>query len=45
VAPVKTITKSTSTDQQLIDLRKALDAGAITKQQYDDEKDRIVRGN
>lgn len=32
-----------STGQQLIDLKKALEVGAITQEEYDDARDRILR--
>ena len=32
-----------STGQQLIDLKRALDTGAITQEEYDDARDRILR--
>ena len=31
-----------STGQQLIDLKKALDAGAITQDEYNDARDKIL---
>jgi hypothetical protein len=42
---VKSVTTTTTTGQQLIDLKKALDAGAITPDQYEKEKARILKGN
>jgi hypothetical protein len=44
-ADVKSVTTTTTTGQQLIDLKKALDAGAITQDQFDKEKARILKGN
>jgi hypothetical protein len=44
-AEVKSVTTTTTTGQQLIDLKKALDAGAITQDQFDKEKARILKGN
>ncbi len=44
-ADVKSVTTTTTTGQQLIDLKKALDAGAITPDQYEKEKARILKGN
>lgn len=32
-----------STGQQLIDLKRALDTGAITQEEYDDARERILR--
>jgi len=42
---VKTATNTTTTGQQLIDLQKALDAGAITKKEYDAQKKKILNGS
>jgi hypothetical protein len=44
-ADVKSVTTTTATGQQLIDLKKALDTGAITQEQYEKEKARILKGN
>jgi hypothetical protein len=44
-ADVKSVVNTTTTGQQLIDLKKALDAGAITQEQYEKEKARILKGN
>lgn len=42
-ADVKSTVNTTTTGQQLIDLQKALDAGVITKQQYDQQKAKILK--
>jgi hypothetical protein len=34
-----------TTGQQLIDLQKARDAGAITEKEYDKQKQKILKGN
>jgi hypothetical protein len=44
-ADVKSTVNTTTVGQQLIDLQKALDAGAITKDQYDQQKAKILKGN
>ena len=44
-AEMKPVTSTTATGQQLVDLKKALDAGAITQDQYEREKARILKGN
>lgn len=44
-ADVKSVVNTTTTGQQLIDLKKALEAGAITQDQYEKEKARILKGN
>jgi hypothetical protein len=44
-ADVKSVVNTTTTGQQLIDLQKALDTGAITKEQYDQQKAKILKGN
>ena len=44
-ADVKSVVSTTKTGQQLADLKKQLDAGAITKEQYDTEKARLLTGN
>ncbi|MCF8031837.1 MAG: gas vesicle protein GvpG [Desulfarculaceae bacterium] len=41
-ADVKTQTTTVSEGQQLIDLQKAYKSGAITKEQYDDQKQKIL---
>jgi len=41
-AEVKSQVTTTTTGQQLIDLKKALDAGAITKDEYDKERKKIL---
>jgi|SoimicMinimDraft_7_1059735.scaffolds.fasta_scaffold53263_1 hypothetical protein len=43
-ADVKSVVYTTTTGQQLIDLQKAFEAGAITKDQYDQQKARILKG-
>jgi len=42
---VKSTVSTTTTGQQLIDLQKAFDTGAITKEQYDQQKAKILKGN
>ena len=44
-AEVKPVTSTTTTGQQLINLKKALDAGTITPDEYDKERARILKGN
>jgi hypothetical protein len=44
-ADVKSVVSTTKTGQQLADLKKAFDSGAITKEQYDTEKARLLTGN
>jgi hypothetical protein len=44
-ADVKSVTTTTPTGQQLVDLKKKLDAGAITQDQYDTERARLLKGN
>jgi hypothetical protein len=44
-ADVKSVVNTTTTGQQLIDLQKALDTGAITKEQYDQQKAKILKGH
>ena len=41
-AEIKSHVTTTTTGQQLIDLKKALDAGAITKDEYDKERKKIL---
>ncbi|MCB2226225.1 MAG: gas vesicle protein GvpG [Desulfarculaceae bacterium] len=41
-ADVKTQTTTVSEGQQLIDLQKAYKSGAITKEQYEDQKEKIL---
>ena len=44
-ADVKPVTSTTATGQQLVNLKKALDAGTITPDEYDKERARILKGN
>jgi Short C-terminal domain len=44
-ADVKPVTSTTATGQQLVTLKKALDAGTITQDEYDKERARILKGN
>jgi hypothetical protein len=44
-ADVKSVVNTSTVGQQLIDLQKALDAGAINKDQYDQQKAKILKGN
>jgi len=44
-ADVKSVVNTTTTGQQLIDLQKALDAGVISKEQYDQQKAKILKGS
>jgi hypothetical protein len=41
-AEVRSDISTTTTGQQLIDLKKALDAGAITQQEYEKERKKIL---
>jgi hypothetical protein len=41
-AEVKSEVSTTTTGQQLIDLKKALDAGAINQQEYERERKKIL---
>jgi hypothetical protein len=41
-ADVNTKTTTVSEGQQLIDLQRALKSGAITKEQYEDQKEKIL---
>ncbi len=41
-AEVKSEVSTTTTGQQLIDLKKALDAGAINQQEYEKERKKIL---
>lgn len=41
-AEVKSEVSTTTTGQQLIDLKKALDAGAINQQEYEKERQKIL---
>jgi hypothetical protein len=36
--------ESVSTGQELIDLKKALDAGVITQKEYDKQREKILEG-
>lgn len=40
-----TVVSSTTTGQQLIDLKAALDQGVITQEEYDRKKKEILRGS
>ncbi|MBL8526739.1 MAG: SHOCT domain-containing protein [Burkholderiales bacterium] len=42
---MKPVTSTTATGQQLVNLKKALDAGTITPDEYDKERARILKGN
>lgn len=44
-ADVKPVTSTTTTGQQLVNLKKALDAGTITPDEYAKERARILKGN
>lgn len=41
-ADIKSEISTTTTGQQLIDLKKALDSGAITQQEYEKERKKIL---
>jgi len=41
-ADVRSEVSTTTTGQQLIDLKKALDAGAINQQEYEKERQKIL---
>jgi len=41
-AEVRSEVSTTTTGQQLLDLKKALDAGAMTQQEYDKERQKIL---
>ncbi len=41
-AEIKSEVSTTTTGQQLIDLKKALDAGAINQQEYEKERKKIL---
>jgi len=43
-ADVKSEITTTTTGQQLLDLKKAYDAGAMTKDEYERERQRILSG-
>lgn len=36
--------ESTTTGQELMDLKKALDAGVITQKEYDKQREKILKG-
>lgn len=42
-AEMKSEITTTTTGQQLLDLKKALDGGAITQQEYDRERQKILQ--
>lgn len=44
-AEVRSEVSTTTTGQQLIDLKKALDSGAINQQEYDKERKKILDKN
>ncbi len=44
-ADVKSEVTTTTVGQQLLDLKKALDAGAITQKEYDRERKKILDKN
>lgn len=39
----ETSVKTTTTGQELVDLKKALDSGAITQKDYDKQRERILK--
>lgn len=41
-AEVRSEMTTVSTGQQLIDLKKALDSGAMTKKEYDREREKVL---
>ncbi|HEY3760743.1 MAG TPA: hypothetical protein VGN23_03250 [Verrucomicrobiae bacterium] len=41
----KTVVEKPTLGQQLIDLKKAEDSGAITPSEYQSQKDRLLQGN
>ena len=41
-ADIKSEISTTTTGQQLMDLKKALDSGAITQQEYEKERKKIL---
>jgi len=41
-AEVKSEVSTTTTGQQLMDLKKALDSGAMTQKEYDQERKKIL---
>ena len=43
-AEVKSEVRTTTTGQELLDLKKALDSGAITQQEYDAQRKRVLEG-
>lgn len=40
----KTVTNNPTLGQQLVDLKTARDAGALTEQQYEDQKAKLLLG-
>ena len=44
-ADVKSEISTTTVGQQLIDLKKALDSGALTQQEYEKERKKILERN
>ena len=44
-ADVKSEVSTTTVGQQLIDLKKALDSGAMTQQEYEKERKKILERN
>jgi hypothetical protein len=44
-ADVKSEISTTTVGQQLIDLKKALDSGALTQQEYEKERKKILEKN
>ena len=44
-ADIKSEITTTTVGQQLIDLKKALDAGAMTQQEYEKERKKILNQN
>jgi len=44
-AEVKSEVSTTTVGQQLIDLKKALDSGAMTQQEYEKERKKILERN
>jgi hypothetical protein len=41
-AEMKSEISTTTTGQQLMDLKKALDSGALSKEEYDKEREKIL---
>jgi hypothetical protein len=44
-AQVKSEISTTTKGQQLLDLKKAYEAGAMTKEEYERERQRVLQGN